>query len=103
MNYEEIVIKIIVSGGDARSHAMKAIFKAKEGEIEGAREELGKASESLEIAHDIQTQLIQDEAAGNGKDITLLMVHAQDHLMNAMTVRDMAREFVDMYDKFSTH
>jgi cellobiose PTS system EIIA component len=27
------------------------------------------------------------------------MVHAQDHLMNAITVIDMAREFVDLYEK----
>ena len=28
------------------------------------------------------------------------MVHAQDHLMNAMTIKDMAKEFVDMYEEF---
>ena len=33
-------------------------------------------------------------------DITLLMVHAQDHLMNAMTVRDLAQEMIAMYEEF---
>jgi len=33
----------------------------------------------------------------------LLMVHAQDHLMNAITVRDLAIEFVDMYKKMSSN
>ena len=27
------------------------------------------------------------------------MVHAQDHLMNAITVKDMAEEFIDLYEK----
>lgn len=26
------------------------------------------------------------------------MIHAQDHLMNAMTVKEMATEFVDLYE-----
>lgn len=29
--------------------------------------------------------------------MTLLMVHAQDHLMSAITVRDLAREIVELY------
>lgn len=28
-----------------------------------------------------------------------MMVHAQDHLMNALTIRDMASEFVDLYER----
>lgn len=28
------------------------------------------------------------------------MVHAQDHLMNAMTVRDLAKEMISMYEEF---
>jgi len=30
------------------------------------------------------------------------MVHAQDHLMNAITLKDLASEFVDMYETFKT-
>ena len=33
--------------------------------------------------------------------MTLLMVHAQDHLMNAMTVKDLAAELVAIYEKVS--
>lgn len=100
MSYEQIILQIIVSGGNARSHAMEAIQLAKEGKIEKAREAITKANEELGEAHLVQTQLIQDEARGNSKEVTLLMVHAQDHLMNAITVKDLAQEFVDMYEKF---
>jgi PTS system cellobiose-specific IIA component len=44
--------------------------------------------------------LIQEEAAGKQSEVTLLMVHAQDHLMNTMTIRDLAAEFVDLYETF---
>ena len=99
MGYQEIVLQIIISGGNARSYSMEAIMKAKEGDIIEAKKLLTKANEELGNAHKIQTELIQNEASGNGTDVTLLMVHAQDHLMNAITIKDMAREFVELYEK----
>lgn len=99
MSYQEIIMQIIISGGNARSQAMEAIHFAKAGQIKEAREAIIKADEELSQAHSVQTQLIQEEAAGNNKEVTLLMVHAQDHLMNAITVKDLAQEFIDMYEK----
>lgn len=100
MDYEEIVLQIIVNGGNARSYAMEAIQLAKGEKIAEAREALIKSCEALGEAHKVQTKLIQEEAAGNSKEVKLLMVHAQDHLMNAITIKDMAQEFVDMYERF---
>jgi len=97
---ETIIMELIVNGGNARSRAIEAIKAAKSGEIDKAREKLKESEESLDKAHDVQSNLIQNEAAGNKTEITLLMVHAQDHLMNAMTIKDMAKEFVDMYEEF---
>lgn len=98
---EEIIMNLIVNGGEARSKAMMAIQSAKAGELEKAKELLEEASECLHKAHDYQTNLIQNEAAGNKTELSLLMVHAQDHLMNAMTVRDLAQEFVEMYELYN--
>ncbi|SDZ65724.1 PTS system, cellobiose-specific IIA component [Evansella caseinilytica] len=99
MNYEEIIIGIIVNAGNARSKAMEAIHHAKNGEIDKSRERLKQSSEELGKAHGVQTSLIQQEAGGQKQEVTLLMIHAQDHLMNAMTVRDLAEEFIDMHIK----
>jgi Phosphotransferase system cellobiose-specific component IIA len=98
---EELIIQLIVNGGDARSRAMEAIRYAKAGDLAKARELIEQSGECLNKAHILQTGLIQNEAAGNKTEVTLLMVHAQDHLMNAMTVRDLAKEFVDMYEKIN--
>jgi cellobiose PTS system EIIA component len=103
MDYEETIMQIIVNGGSARSYAMEAISHAKSGDFSKAREALSISSEDLLKAHKIQTGLIQNEAAGNKNEVTLLMVHAQDHLMNAITIKDIASEFVEMYEKFSTN
>lgn len=96
---EELIMQLIVNGGDARSRAMEAIQYAKSGDLTKAKELIEESGKFLDKAHDFQTNLIQNEAAGKRTEISLLMVHAQDHLMNAITVRDLAKEFIDMYEK----
>lgn len=96
---EEKIFGIIVNGGDAKSRAMNAIREAKNGNIDRAKDLIEEANDFLNKTHDIQTELIQNEAAGNKAEISLLMVHAQDHFMSAMTVRDMALEFIDLYSE----
>ncbi|WP_205619696.1 PTS lactose/cellobiose transporter subunit IIA [Gracilibacillus halophilus] len=88
---------IIVHGGNARSNALSSIKKAKEGDFQEAERLIDDANEELSQAHRVQTDLIQAETRGEGSEITLLMVHAQDHLMNAMTVRDLAQEMIELY------
>lgn len=95
MSYEQIVMQIIINGGDARAKSIKAIRSAREGDIGMALELMDHAGESLAKAHKTQTNLIQAEARGEKTEMTLLMVHAQDHLMNAMTVKDLAVEMIE--------
>ncbi|EEL48472.1 Lichenan-specific phosphotransferase enzyme IIA component [Bacillus cereus Rock3-44] len=78
---------------------MEAIDYAKRGEFEEADAKLQDALQELQEAHCLQTDLIQREAGGEKTEITLLMVHAQDHLMNAITVKELATEFVELYKK----
>lgn len=98
---EEVVFQIILHGGNARSQAMEAITLAKEGDITTAREKLKEADKEMAEAHQTQTDLIQKEAAGEETKVSLLLAHAQDHFMNALTVKDMAKEFVDLYEKLA--
>ncbi|MBC6973901.1 MULTISPECIES: PTS lactose/cellobiose transporter subunit IIA [unclassified Bacillus (in: firmicutes)] len=93
---------LILHGGNARSCAMEAIDYAKRGEFQEAEAKLQEALQELQEAHRLQTELIQKEAGGDKTEITLLMVHAQDHLMNAITVKELASEFVALYKKMST-
>lgn len=99
---EEVVFQIILYGGNARSIAMEAISLAKDGDIADARQKLKEADQEVSKAHETQTDLIQKEAGGEKTEVSLLLAHAQDHFMNALTVKDMAKEFVDLYAKFDT-
>lgn len=101
MDIETITMQLIVNSGNARSAAMDAIGCAKAGKFEKAKKQLEEADKLLTNAHKYQTNIIQESADGNIKNVTILMAHAQDHLMNAITVVDLAREFVDLYKKLS--
>ncbi|MCH1626497.1 PTS lactose/cellobiose transporter subunit IIA [Ferdinandcohnia quinoae] len=98
MNIEETIMKIILHSGNAKSDAFEAIQAAKDHNIELARECMEKANQELTNAHHVQTSLIQAEARGEKTEVSLLLIHAQDHLMNAITFKDLANEFVDLYE-----
>lgn len=90
---------LIANGGNAKSLAFEAILLAKKGDIAGAREKLKESDKSLLEAHNSQTGMLTKEAQGDHMHVTLLVVHSQDHLMNAITFRDLAGEMVDLYEK----
>ena len=90
---------LIANGGNAKSLAFEAIRLAKKGDIDGAREKLKESDKSLLEAHNSQTNMLTKEAQGDHIHVTLLVVHSQDHLMNAITFRDLAGEMVDLYEK----
>lgn len=94
---QELAMNIIVGGGEARSLAMEAISYAKEGKFEEAQKALKECEKALVETHEIQTGLIRNELGGNKTEIDLLMVHAQDHLMDAITIKDLAVQIVNIY------
>ena len=87
---EEIIFEIISNGGNAKSLAYEAIEASEKREYEKAEELLVEANEFLKKAHKGQTSIITDEVNGNHITVSVLFVHAQDHLMTAMEVRDLA-------------
>jgi len=101
MSVEEISFQIILYGGNARGSAMEAIQHAKKGEFDVAEQKLQEANEEISKAHRYQTDLIQGESRGEKTEIRLLLIHAQDHLMNAMTVMDLAEEMIELHKKIN--
>ena len=91
------IMNLIIYGGDGRSSAMEAIQAAKKGDFELAEEKLKAADQSLLEARHSQTEMLTQEANGNSVEVSLLMVHGQDHLMTGMMFRDLAKEIVDLY------
>ncbi|MHB1651541.1 MAG: PTS lactose/cellobiose transporter subunit IIA [Desulfitobacteriaceae bacterium] len=99
MNFEEIVFNIIAHSGDSKGYCFQALSAAREGNFKECDELMEKSKTELLKAHHIQTKMIQDEASGTKQEINLLMVHAQDHLMNASLAKDLIAEMILMYKK----
>ncbi|MDF2680804.1 MAG: lactose/cellobiose transporter subunit [Brevibacillus sp.] len=97
VDHTEVIFQLILHGGNARSLAMEAIALAKNKDMSGAQKALEQAGEELSKAHQNQTAFIQKEVSGEKTEISMLLIHAQDHLMNAMTIKDLASEFVELY------
>ena len=57
---------------------------------------LKKADEALLAAHNVQTEIIQDEVEGRGIAPTVLFVHSQDHLMTAIEAKTLIEEMIKM-------
>lgn len=95
--FEEQIMLLLVQAGAARSAALNALRLARTGEFIAAGQQLAAARESVNAAHQQQTALIGlDEGCGK-LPVTLILVHAQDHLMNAMLVQDLAGEIIELY------
>lgn len=93
----EIAFQIILYAGNGKSSAMEGIHEAKDGNFEAADKKIEEAGEELGKAHEFQTKLLQAEASGEGQSVNVILVHSQDHLMTAMTVRDLAIEIIEIY------
>lgn len=95
LTYEQS-LELIVHAGDAKITANDAIAAAGEYKFDLAESKLSQAKRELAAAHQIQTSLIQAEAAGKGQAVRIIMVHAQDYLCMAMMAIDQARQAIQL-------
>lgn len=96
MNFENEIFTIISNGGDAKAIAYEALESAYNGDFKIAEEKLQEAEKVLNVAHNTQTKLIQHELNHDGVDISLLMVHAQDHLMTAISEISLIEQMIKL-------
>ncbi|CAM3749350.1 MULTISPECIES: PTS N,N'-diacetylchitobiose transporter subunit IIA [Rahnella] len=96
---EEVVMGLIINSGEARSLAYVALKKAKEGDFEQARAVMAQSKMALNEAHLIQTQLIEGDAGEGKTKVSLVLVHAQDHLMTSMLARELIAELIELHEK----
>jgi len=97
MELEENLIEIISLSGEVKKEFLNAVKHAKNNESEKAEKVYKEADDKLIKAHLKQTELIKKEAGGEKVESSLMLTHAQDHLMTAILLKDMAKEFIDLY------
>ena len=99
MNDEQlqVVMGLIMNAGNAKGEAIAALAAAKENHFSEAESRMKAANDALVEAHNTQTSLLTAEASGNNSEVTLLMVHSQDHLMTSIAFCDLAKEVIGLY------
>ena len=96
---EEISMRLIAAAGDAKGNAFDALNKANEGNFEEAEQLLKEARSATLPVHKEQMQLIVATANGEEVPINMLLIHAQDHLMNSELAQDLIKELITLYKR----
>ena len=92
-------MQLILHSGTGRSAVIEAIQAlAQDHDIEKARKAIEAAGQEIGKAHDIQTAMMSAECDGQPVEKSILLIHAQDHFMTSLAVRDMAKLMVDLYE-----
>ncbi len=92
-----VAMEIILSAGDARTHATQGMKAELSGNRAEADQCIKDAKECIKDAHNAQTGMIQDEARGNKADFSLLLIHAQDTVMTIISEVNMIELMIHMH------
>ena len=96
---EIIVFDIVNAAGTAKGLSYEALKEAENGNYEKVEELLKEADKFLLEAHNIQTEIIKNEVSGNNIDVSVLFVHAQDHLMTSIEAKSLIECMIKMYKR----
>ena len=97
--FELVSFKIISAVGMAKSSFIEAMQVAANGEFDVARAKIKEGEESFNGGHLAHSELIQQEASGNHVVPSILLMHAEDQLMSAETIKVMALEIIRLNER----
>lgn len=98
---EEIVFEIISNSGIAKGLVYEAMAESLKGNFDKTETLLKEADDFLLNAHKVQTDIIRQEAEGKHLEVRVLFVHAQDHLMSTIEIRNLAETIIKMNEKIN--
>ena len=96
------LMQLIVKSSKVTTLAMQSVKSALAGDISSARGLLDEARVKGVEAHNVQTEMIQQEIRGEGDSPTLLSVHAQDHFMNSHLLLEVVNIIVNQQEQIDT-
>ena len=98
----QVAMQIVISAGDARNAAGKALDCVAAFDFAGAKEHMEEANNHICAAHNAQTEMIQSEIAGTETiQPSLLFNHAQDTLMTVMSEIHLAEKMIQVFESSS--
>ena len=91
-NLEICLMQIISFSGEARSFCFEALQQLREGKHDDSKHTYQLAKEKLYNAKHEHAKLLKEFAGGELENTNLLMVHAEDQMMAAETIYQLANE-----------
>ena len=95
---QELAFEIIAVVGEAKQLYMQAVTHAKNVDPEAARADIAAGNQVMTQAHEKHLRCIQREADGEALPFSLLFMHAEDQLLSAELIRDMALQLIAVYE-----
>lgn len=96
---DDAAMEILVNAGESRSLCLEALQAARQGQVAQANALLTQADRFARLAHQVQTKWVGHEAGEPAAPMTASLVHAQDHLMASLLVRELANEMLYLYQR----
>lgn len=96
---QSMAFMMIAHAGSAFDHFYKAIEAARKKEFAKSEEEMKLGQDDLHEAHGSQTKLLTAEVRKDDIPFSILMTHAQDHLMMGIMSERFAKEFIMLYQE----
>lgn len=98
MNQNEMnIVELITYAGNAKSKYMEALRSLRKKNFDEAKSFVMEADDIVLKAHVVQTNFIQGELQGKESQHSLLMIHAQDHLMTTLMLKDITKELIEIF------
>lgn len=91
--------EIVAYSGDARSTLLSLLKEMRASNFEHVEEKLKEADENINLAHQSQTKILQQEARGEDMEMGFIFIHGQDHLMTTILLRDIVDDFINLYEE----
>lgn len=97
--FELTCTQLIAQVGLARSCYVEAIACAEKGDFAGAERSFDEGDAAFHEGHEVHMGLLQREASGEALPFSIIVLHAEDLMTSAETLRILAEKFVNVYRK----
>lgn len=98
---QAVSFRLVAHAGAASSLFGDAIGAARDGRFDDVDRLIEQGDAEIVAAHQTQTALLREEVSGEDMAFSLLLVHAQDHLMSTIMFERVAKELIEMYRRMA--
>lgn len=102
MGNEEKIMTMISYAGAGKMKLVEAIRTAAEGNYEEAMKLIEESDNDIALCHKAQTDILFKDSKNpnsGSSNLSVLLIHAMDQVMNTMSMCDMVKEIIDLVER----